>query len=79
MCHRRVFSLPTVSVKNRHKLNIFLQNGLTKIYKEGLKVKKNYQGYLESESCGQILNSLFPNGPQKSLQFTGRVSKIAIN
>ena len=40
-----------------------MQNGLTKIYNKGFKSKKNYQGYIESGSCGQILNSLFPNAP----------------
>ena len=42
-------------------------------------MKKNYQGYIESESCGQSLNSLCPDVPWKSLQFTMRGSKIAIN
>ena len=31
---------------------IFFQNGFTKIYKLGLEMKRNYQGYIESENFG---------------------------
>ena len=37
---------------NPYKLNFFLQNGLAKIYKLRLQMKKNRQGYIESEIFG---------------------------
>ena len=42
---------------------IFLQNGLTKIYKRALEMKKSYQGYIESEQFGQIWDSWQPKLP----------------
>ena len=52
MCHRRVFSLPGV-YQNSKSTEYYLENGLTKIYKQGLEMRKNYQGYIESENFGQ--------------------------
>ena len=43
----------------------FLQNGLTKIYKLGLEMKKICQGYIESENFGQsriLLHSAIEDG-----------------
>ena len=50
--HRRLIGLPK-PVYNRYKVNIFLQNGLPRIYKLGLEMKKNHEGYIESENVGQ--------------------------
>ena len=59
MCHRKVFSLQGVYKKWLQTEN-FLQNGLTKIYKLMLTMKKNYKGNIESEGCSQVLYSLYP-------------------
>ena len=42
------WSVYPARVNNRYKLNFFLQNSLTKIYKLGLEMKKSYQGYIET-------------------------------
>ena len=65
------WSVHKTRVNNRYKLNFFLQNGLTKVYNLGLKMKKNYQGYIESENFGQSWSFAAFKMAEKTGWFTG--------
>ena len=58
---------------------IFPQKGLTKIYKLGLEMKKNYQGYIESENFGQSRSFVAFKMATEDWSVCRRFSIIAIN
>ena len=76
--HIKLAGLPAL-VYNRYKLIFFLRNGSIKIYKLGLEMKKNYQGYIESGNFGQSQCFVAFKMATEDWSAYRRVSIIAIN